>query len=230
MAETKTAEPWGKNVLVEFEDGIAWVTMNRPDKRNAINIDLAREMVEVVDALEVDDRCGVFVLTGAGDAFSAGMDLKGYFRASDTLSDVERSRIYRINATWQWRRLLYYPKPTNAMGERRVLRGCVYAALRGRLGDRRQGSALRPLGDQLGDPSRRHGLEGDGRSRPPARGPLLRDDRRDIQRHEGGRARLGQRGRAAGEAAGTHPRPRQGPPWEESTRPAHRPDGLQDGR
>ncbi len=115
MAETKTAEPWGKNVLVEFEDGIAWVTMNRPDKRNAINIDLAREMVEVVDALEVDDRCGVFVLTGAGDAFSAGMDLKGYFRASDTLSDVERSRIYRINATWQWRRMLYYPKPTIAM-------------------------------------------------------------------------------------------------------------------
>lgn len=116
MAETdKVAEPWGKNVLVEFEDGIAWVTMNRPDKRNAINIDLAREMVEVVDALEVDDRCGVFVLTGAGDAFSAGMDLKGYFRASDTLSNVERNRIYRINATWQWRRMLYYPKPTIAM-------------------------------------------------------------------------------------------------------------------
>ena len=109
------AEPWGKNVLVEFEDGIAWVTMNRPDKRNAISIDLAKEMVEVVDALEVDDRCGVFVLTGAGDSFSAGMDLKGYFRASDTLSDVERNRIYRINATWQWRRMLYYPKPTIAM-------------------------------------------------------------------------------------------------------------------
>src|SRR5258708_4457854 len=124
MAETKTAEPWGKNVLVEFEDGIAWVTMNRPDKRNAINIDLAREMVEVVDALEVDDRCGVFVLTGAGDAFSAGMDLKGYFRASDTLSDVERSRIYRINATWQWRRMLYYPNPPTAM----VTGGCFGGA------------------------------------------------------------------------------------------------------
>ena len=120
MAETTKAEPpsqspGGKNVLVEFEDGIAWVTMNRPDKRNAISIELAKEMVEVVDALEVDDRCGVFVLTGAGDSFSAGMDLKSYFRASDNLTDVERNRIYRINATWQWRRMLYYPKPTIAM-------------------------------------------------------------------------------------------------------------------
>jgi feruloyl-CoA hydratase/lyase len=120
MAETTKAKPpsqspGGKNVLVEFEDGIAWVTMNRPDKRNAISIELAKEMVEVVDALEVDDRCGVFVLTGAGDSFSAGMDLKSYFRASDNLTDVERNRIYRINASWQWRRMLYYPKPTIAM-------------------------------------------------------------------------------------------------------------------
>lgn len=108
-------DPWGKNVLVEFEDGIAWVTMNRPEKKNAINVELAREMAAVVDALEVDDRCGVMVLTGAGDAFSAGMDLKGYFQATDKLSDVERMRVYRINGTWQWRRLLHYPKPTIAM-------------------------------------------------------------------------------------------------------------------
>lgn len=104
-----------KNVLVEFEDGIAWVTMNRPDKRNAISVDLAREMVEVMDELEVDDRCGVFVLTGAGDAWSAGMDLKDYFRVTDNLPLVERNRVYRINATWQWRRMLHYPKPTIAM-------------------------------------------------------------------------------------------------------------------
>ena len=108
-------EPWGKNVLVEFEDGIAWVTMNRPGKKNAINVKLAMEMVAVVDALEVDDRCGVLVLTGAGDSFSAGMDLKGYFQATDNISEVERMRAYRINATWQWRRLLHYPKPTIAM-------------------------------------------------------------------------------------------------------------------
>lgn len=108
-------EPWGNNVLVEFEKGIAWVSMNRPEKKNAINIALAKEMVEVIDALEVDSRCGVVVLTGSGDAFSAGMDLKDYFRATDNLPDIERNRVYRINGTWQWRRLLYYPKPTIAM-------------------------------------------------------------------------------------------------------------------
>ena len=116
---TKTAdgasEPWGKTVVVEFEDGIAWVTMNRPEKKNAINVEMAQEMAQVVDALEVDERCGVLVLTGAGDSFSAGMDLKGYFGATDGLSDIERMRVYRVNGTWQWRRLLYYPKPTIAM-------------------------------------------------------------------------------------------------------------------
>jgi len=107
--------PWGRNVLVDFEDGIAWVRMNRPDKKNAIDVAMAKEMVEVVDALEVDDRCGVLVLSGAGDSFSAGMDLMGYFQASDGLSDVERMRVYRTNGTWQWRRLLHYAKPTIAM-------------------------------------------------------------------------------------------------------------------
>ena len=79
------AEPWGKNVLVEFEEGIAWVSMNRPEKKNAISVDLAREMLATMDALETDPRCGVFVLTGSGDAWSAGMDLKDYFRATDDM-------------------------------------------------------------------------------------------------------------------------------------------------
>jgi len=108
-------EPWGTNVLVDFEDGIAWVSMNRPQKKNAISVELAEEMVAVIDALEVDDRCGVLVLTGSGDSFSAGMDLKDYFRATDNVGEVRRQRVYRTNATWQWRRLLNYPKPTIAM-------------------------------------------------------------------------------------------------------------------
>lgn len=51
--------------------------MNRPDKKNAISV-MAREMVEVFDQLETDKRCEVLVLTGVGDAFSAGMDLKDW--------------------------------------------------------------------------------------------------------------------------------------------------------
>src|SRR6266705_7212601 len=78
-APSSAPVPGGNTVLVEFEDGIAWVTMNRPEKRNAVSPALAAEMLQVMNALEIDPRCKVMVLTGAGDAFSAGMDLKEFF-------------------------------------------------------------------------------------------------------------------------------------------------------
>jgi trans-feruloyl-CoA hydratase/vanillin synthase len=102
-------------VHVEFDDGIAWVTMNRPDKRNAMNPALNDEMLQVLDALEVDDACGVVVLTGAGDAFSAGMDLKEYFRDLDKLPYTQQVHKRRSAWQWQWRQLMAYPKPTIAM-------------------------------------------------------------------------------------------------------------------
>jgi feruloyl-CoA hydratase/lyase len=113
MARKK--DPWGKLVRVEFDDGIAWVTLNRPDKRNAMSPALNEEMVRVVQALATDDRCGVFVLTGAGDSFSAGMDLKEYFRETDNAPDLVILRVRRTAEEWQWRRLRDYPKPTIAM-------------------------------------------------------------------------------------------------------------------
>ena len=112
---TAAAEPWGDNVLVEFDEGIAWVTLNRPDKRNAMSPALNAEMREVVNALAVDERCGVFVLTGAGEAFAAGMDLKEYFRETDNAPDTVLLDVRRTAEDWQWRRLRDYPKPTIAM-------------------------------------------------------------------------------------------------------------------
>jgi len=107
--------PGGRNVAVELEDGIAWVRLNRPEKRNAMSVGLAEEMNQILEALEVDERCGVLVLTGVGEAFSAGMDLKDFFRATDGLSDVQRHRAYRSTRAWQWRTLRHYAKPTIAM-------------------------------------------------------------------------------------------------------------------
>src|SRR6478735_7948133 len=107
--------PGGKNVLVAFEDQIAWVTLNRPEKRNCMSPALNDEMVEVLDALEIDDRCGVLVLTGAGDSFSAGMDLREFFRATDGMPFNKQMRVRRSAANWQWRRLMFNPKPTIAM-------------------------------------------------------------------------------------------------------------------
>jgi feruloyl-CoA hydratase/lyase len=107
--------PGGKNVLVTFEEGIAWVALNRPEKRNAMNPDLNAEMLSVLDALEVDERCGVLVLTGNGESFSAGMDLKEFFRESEKLSPEEWGQVSRTAQTWQIDRLRNYPKPTIAM-------------------------------------------------------------------------------------------------------------------
>lgn len=129
-----SADSTHKSVLVEIEDGIAWVTLNRPEKRNAINPAIVYEMIAALDALEADDTAQVVVITGAGDAFSSGQDLKEYFRDVDAGSPVERERLYRANADWQWRRLMFYPKPTIAMvngwcfgGAFQVLLGCDLA-------------------------------------------------------------------------------------------------------
>src|SRR6201996_8884540 len=110
-AETATF-PGGTPVLVEIVDRIAWVTMNRPEKRNAINPAMSFEMLDVFEALEADERCGAMVLTGAGDAYSSGMDLREYFRATDKLSYDERMKVMRKSATAQWKRLQFYGKPT----------------------------------------------------------------------------------------------------------------------
>jgi trans-feruloyl-CoA hydratase/vanillin synthase len=102
-------------VLVEHEDGIAWVTLNRPDKRNAMSPALNAMMLEVLDQLEEDESCRVVVITGAGESFSAGMDLKEYFRETDGKPTALRYRTYRAAGAWQWRRLRFYSKPTIAM-------------------------------------------------------------------------------------------------------------------
>ncbi len=104
-----------ETVLVEFDNGIAWVTMNRPEKRNAMSPTLNREMLEVVDLLEQDDRCGVLVLTGAGESFAAGMDLKEYFRELDGKGRGATIATRRTAYDWQWHRLMFFEKPTIAM-------------------------------------------------------------------------------------------------------------------
>jgi trans-feruloyl-CoA hydratase/vanillin synthase len=108
------ADRW-TTVRVEVDRGIAWVELNRPEKRNAMSPTLNAEMVEVLLALDADDDCGVLVLTGAGDSWSAGMDLKEYFREVDGGPEHVQRRVRRDAAYWQWRLLRTYAKPTIAM-------------------------------------------------------------------------------------------------------------------
>jgi trans-feruloyl-CoA hydratase/vanillin synthase len=110
-----TATGRWQTVDLRVDDGIAWVTLNRPDKRNAMNPRLNAEMLEVLEAVDADDGAGVLVLTGAGDSFSAGMDLKEYFREVDEAPEHVQRKVRRDSMAWQWRMLRTYPKPTIAM-------------------------------------------------------------------------------------------------------------------
>jgi trans-feruloyl-CoA hydratase/vanillin synthase len=101
-------------VKVEFERGVAWVSFNRPEKRNCMNPALNRRMLEVLTDLEADDRCQVLVLTGEGSAFCAGMDLKEYFRETEAQGHIAVRRSQRESYGW-FRRLRWFEKPTIAM-------------------------------------------------------------------------------------------------------------------
>jgi feruloyl-CoA hydratase/lyase len=104
-----------QTVKVEAQDGIAWVTLNRPDKRNAMSPTLNKEMIDVLDVIELDPEVQVLVLTGAGDAFSSGMDLKEYFRETDGAPEIFQERVRRDASQWQWKVLRMYSKATIAM-------------------------------------------------------------------------------------------------------------------
>ena len=65
-------------VLTEVDDGIAVITINRPQARNAVNGEVARAMAAAIDELDGNRDIRVLIITGAGGTFSAGMDLKGF--------------------------------------------------------------------------------------------------------------------------------------------------------
>jgi trans-feruloyl-CoA hydratase/vanillin synthase len=112
---SKANQPWGNTVDVEFEDKIAFVYFNRPEKKNCMSPTLNREMYASLHHLELDDRCDVVVLTGRGEAWSAGMDLKEYFRETENESDAFKMRTREECANWQQIKLRNYAKPTIAM-------------------------------------------------------------------------------------------------------------------
>jgi len=101
-------------VAFEIVDGVAWVKFNRPEKRNCMSPKLNRRMMEVLDELEFNPEVGVLVLTGEGTAFTAGMDLKEYFRDTEAFGLKGTRGAQRESYGW-WRRLRWYQKPTIAM-------------------------------------------------------------------------------------------------------------------
>lgn len=80
MAESNTTASTTPQVIVEVEEGIQTITINRPEAKNAATLEVARGIAAALDELDARDDIRICILTGAGGTFCAGMDLKGFLR------------------------------------------------------------------------------------------------------------------------------------------------------
>lgn len=74
-------------LLVDIKDEVALVTLNRPQAMNALSRELRAAIAETFDALNRNDGVRAAILTGAGKAFCAGLDLKELGKGTDTIND-----------------------------------------------------------------------------------------------------------------------------------------------
>ena len=109
-----------KNIIYEKRDGICWITLNRPDKLNAINDAMLEELDRAFATAEPDLEVKVVVVKGAGRAFSVGQDLSGV-GTSEVVPPDSRRRIStkrRLEAerrrSRRWEYIFNLAKPTIA--------------------------------------------------------------------------------------------------------------------
>jgi enoyl-CoA hydratase/carnithine racemase len=91
----------------ECGEGVRQLTLNRADKKNALSIELRDEMSDVLGAMARDDAVKVVVVTGAGDTFSAGFDLKEF---DDLDDEAHAGRLWESSDRWH-RALIEFPLP-----------------------------------------------------------------------------------------------------------------------
>jgi enoyl-CoA hydratase len=100
----------------EVQDKIGIITLNRPEKSNAISIQMRREITNCMELLENRDDIGVVIITGTGTVFSAGFDLKE-FSQPDLLKEIYESSAIYHRVIW------HFPKPIIAAINGLVLGG-----------------------------------------------------------------------------------------------------------
>lgn len=94
-------------LLYDARDGIAFVTLNRPQVLNALNLAMRDELWAALDAIEADPDVGVVLFRGAGErAYSAGADISE-FGTSPSYDAARRARLERD----LWGRMLHFDKP-----------------------------------------------------------------------------------------------------------------------
>jgi methylglutaconyl-CoA hydratase len=100
-----------KTIELAYDSGVATITLNRPDKRNAVSFELVAELMAAFDEIE-RSAAQVMILTGAGKAFCAGMDLDELKSLLGKKHDDNVKDSARMAA--MFRRLYDFPKPTIA--------------------------------------------------------------------------------------------------------------------
>ena len=113
-----------ENILVRIEPPIAWVVLNKPEKLNALTISALKELNDVFDTLEVDDRVRVVILTGVGKAFCAGADVST-FKDMSPIDAMIYSRRFQELTT----KIEFYTKPVIAAINGYALGGGMELAL-----------------------------------------------------------------------------------------------------
>lgn len=113
---------------LSLETSIALLTLNRPEKRNALSPQLIEELLAALDAVEAADAIRVLILTGEGQAFCSGMDLeylKGLAGQSEEQNRADARRTVRM-----FRRVWSFPKPIiAAVNGAAIGGGCGIATL-----------------------------------------------------------------------------------------------------
>ena len=95
-------------ILLEGRDGVSWIRLNRPDRMNAVNGDLRKQLLGALKQVERDDSTRCVVITGSGRAFCAGADVREFGTREGSLEAI-RDEYHGILT-----RLRSMPKPTIA--------------------------------------------------------------------------------------------------------------------
>src|SRR2546425_4216633 len=105
-----------QDLLEALKDGVAVLTLNRPDRLNAMSPSMLDALLEALPRLAADPEVGVVVLTGAGRAFCAGGDVKAMAEGREFGGTTLEDKAQALRSRMEVSRWLYeMPKPTIAM-------------------------------------------------------------------------------------------------------------------
>lgn len=104
-----------EQLLADVDEGVAVLTLNRPERRNALTVEMIDALGRVLAELEHDDDVGAIVLTGAGGAFCSGGDVKGFAERVGTPQPPDQVPRQLANQLATSGRLWAMAKPTLAV-------------------------------------------------------------------------------------------------------------------